>query len=373
MVYAKNTDIMTKKSKSSILLIGIFTILLISSIYVAQDAEAAKSKGTSLPETGSKKVCGDRLCSEITKEQGDSSAETETETQQQQETESTEEETTAQSFTVNNFVGNLYLFTEAGYNSMFIPTGEGVVVFDAPDSSGSNLVDAIADITDEPITHVVYSHGHKDHIGAAHYFPDDAVIIAQEQTKTWLEKSADPDRPIPTVVFSDDYTLESGNTVVELSYKGPVHSNGNIFFYIPEYKTLFLVDHAHPGWVPWWSLGGSTDVRAYIDGHDWILDYDFDYFVPGHGEIGDRDDVLLIQEYVLDLKGKAMTAIQTIDFAEATKGVSSEGYNMTDAYFEALADKCAQLSDDEWRDKLIGTDTWTETSCMKMIMSIFGD
>ena len=341
------------------------TVITLSSI---EEGFALKSEGTSLPEIGSKKVCGDKLCSEITKEPSSSSTETEIETKQEE-----EEMTKTQSFTLNNFVGNLYLFTEAGYNSLFIPTGEGVVVFDAPNSSGSNLVDAIADTTDEPITHVVYSHGHKDHIGAAHFFPEDAAIIAQEHTKTWLEKSADPDRPIPTVTFSDDYTLELGNTIVELSYKGPVHSNGNIFFYIPEYKTLFLVDHVHPGWVPWWSLGASTDVRAYIEGHDWILEYDFDYFVPGHGEIGDRDDVLLIQEYVLDLREKAMTAIQTVDFAEATKGISAEGYHMTDAYFEALASKCAQLSDDEWRDKLIGTDTWTETSCMKMIMSIFGD
>ena len=332
-----------------------------------------KSEGTSLPEIGSKKVCGDQLCSETKKEQNPSSEDTEL-TQQEKETESTEEEvSTTKSFTVNNFVGNIYLFTEAGYNSIFIPTGEGVIVFDAPNSSGSNLVNAIADVTDEQITHVVYSHGHKDHIGAAHFFPEDVVIIAHEQTKTWLERSSDSDRPIPTVTFSDNHTLEIGNTTVDLSYKGPVHSNGNIFFYIPEYKTMFLVDHVHPGWVPWWSLGMSTDVTAYIDAHEWILEYDFDYFVPGHGEIGNRDDVLLVQEYVLDLKEKAMTAIQTVDFADVTNGVSSEGYYMTDAYFEALANKCAQLSDDEWRDKLIGTDTWTETSCMKMILSIFSD
>ena len=220
---------------------------------------------------------------------------------------------------------------------------------------------------------VVYNHGHKDHIGAAHFFPEDAVIIAQEQTKTWLEKSADPDRPIPTVSFSDDYDLELGNTKVELSYKGPVHSNGNIFFYIPEYKTLFLVDHVHPGWTPWWSLGMSTDVRTYVDAHDWILEYDFDYFVPGHGEIGDKDDVLLIKEYVTDLQEKAIMAIQTVDFGEVTSDASSEGYHKTDAYFEALANKCAELSDNEWRGKLIGTDTWTETSCMKMILSVFSD
>ena len=32
-----------------------------------QPAEAIKSKGTGLPEIGSKKVCGDRLCSETPK------------------------------------------------------------------------------------------------------------------------------------------------------------------------------------------------------------------------------------------------------------------------------------------------------------------
>ena len=368
----KNSDTMIKKSKSSALLIGIFTILLTSSsLYMAQDAEALKSKGTSLPETGSKKVCGDKLCSEMINEQdGSSSEDTHA---HQQETESTSEETSTQSLTVNNFAGNLYIFTEGGYNSIFIPTGEGVIVFDAPNDSGSNLVDAIAKTTDEPITHAVYSHGHKDHIGAAHHFPDNVTIIAHEQTKTWLEKSADPDRPIPTVVFSDDYTLELGDTKVELSYKGPVHSNGNIFSYIPEHKTLFLVDHVKPGWVPWWSLGMASDVGAFIDGHDMILEYDFDYFVPGHGDVGDRDDVLLVQEYVLDLKEKAMTAIQTVDYAEATKDASYEGYHMTDAYFEALANKCAELSDNEWRDKLIGTDAWTETSCMKMILYVFSN
>ena len=57
------------------------------------------------------------------------------------------------------------------YQAMFLTTGEGVIVVDAPPNLGQKLLDAIADTTDEPITHVVYSHGHADHIGSAGLFP----------------------------------------------------------------------------------------------------------------------------------------------------------------------------------------------------------
>lgn len=327
-----------------------------------QEADAIKSQGNSLTETNSKKVCGDKLCSELNNNIPESV-----------EPEIVDDLISESPYTVTNFVGNLHLFTNGEYNSMFIITGDGVIVFDAPENFGEDLVDSIHDYTDEPITHLVYSHAHKDHIGSAHTFPDDVMIIAHEDTKIWLERSNDSQRPIPDITFSDNYDLIVGDTLVELSYKGPVHAKGNIFSYIPEYKTLFLVDHVHPGWVPFYALGVSEDVRTYIDAHDWILEYDFEYFIPGHGEVGDRDDVLLIQEYVLDLQNSALTALQTVDFADVTNGVEPKGYNVFAAYLEALSIKCAQISDDKWRDTLIGTDTWTESTCSKIIMSMFID
>lgn len=46
----------------------VFSIFVMSAILIlpsSEDGFALKSKGTSLPETGSKKVCGDKLCSEV--------------------------------------------------------------------------------------------------------------------------------------------------------------------------------------------------------------------------------------------------------------------------------------------------------------------
>ena len=84
---------------------------------------------------------------------------------------------------------------------MFLTTGEGVIVVDAPPSIGENLLKAIAEVTEEPITHVVYSHSHADHIAAAGMFPEGAVYIAHEETAAQLGRINGPDRPFPFGMF----------------------------------------------------------------------------------------------------------------------------------------------------------------------------
>ena len=47
----------------------LLAVTVVASIDLTQTADAAKSKGNSLTEVGSSKVCGDRLCSEIPPEE----------------------------------------------------------------------------------------------------------------------------------------------------------------------------------------------------------------------------------------------------------------------------------------------------------------
>lgn len=86
----------------------------------------------------------------------------------------------------------LYLLNDGVYQMMFLTTGEGVIVVDAPPNTGERILAAISSATDEPITHVVYSRSHNDHIGAAALYPDDAVIIAHEETAAHLANKNDP-------------------------------------------------------------------------------------------------------------------------------------------------------------------------------------
>ena len=74
-------------------------------------------------------------------------------------------------YLVEEIGDGLYWLTEGVYQTMFLTTGEGVIIIDAPPSIGENILKAVASVTDEPITHVIYSHTHSDHIGAAGLYP----------------------------------------------------------------------------------------------------------------------------------------------------------------------------------------------------------
>ncbi len=197
-----------------------------------------------------------------------------------------------QGYLVEEVWDRLYWVTEGSYQAMFLTTGEGVIVVDAPPSIGENLLAAIAEVTDEPVTHVVYTHTHADHIGVAHLFPDDATYIAHEATAAQLAERNDPNRPVPTVTFAESYELIVGDQTLELAYQGNNHEPGNTFVYAPRQKVLMVVDIVFPGWVPFQDLALAEDVPGYVAAHDEILTYDFETFVGGHlTRLGTREDV----------------------------------------------------------------------------------
>jgi hypothetical protein len=139
----------------------------------------------------------------------------------------------AKGYRLQDLGKGLYMITDNAYQSMFLVYDRGVVVIDAPPGYASHIPQAIGEVSDKPITHIIYTHSHIDHIGGAKTLGGRPVIIAQEETLRLLKRAADPNRPLPTVTFSDKYTLRVGNQVLELSYHGNAHEPGNIFIYAP--------------------------------------------------------------------------------------------------------------------------------------------
>ena len=88
----------------------------------------------------------------------------------------------AKGYLVQEIRDHLYWVTDGSYNAMFLVTDKGVVAVDAPPSIGKNYLKAIAEVTDKPVTYVIYSHAHIDHIGAAGIFPKNTTFIAQQET-----------------------------------------------------------------------------------------------------------------------------------------------------------------------------------------------
>ena len=187
---------------------------------------------------------------------------------------------------------NLYMVTENAYQSMFLVHESGVVVVDAPPSHAALIPKAIAEVTDKPITHIIYSHSHADHIGGAGGLGGRPIIIAHEETRKLLARDNDPNRPLPTVTFGDTYTLKIGGETLELSYHGNGHEPGNIFIYAPEQKTLMVVDVIFPGWMMWRRFALAQDIPGFFDQVEKIKTFDFETLVAGHvARTGTRADV----------------------------------------------------------------------------------
>ncbi|MEO8666907.1 MAG: MBL fold metallo-hydrolase [Bauldia sp.] len=286
---------------------------------------------------------------------------------------------------VKEIADGLYWVTEGAYTTMFLTTGQGVIVVDAPPSIGANLLKAIAEVTDEPITHVIYSHSHADHIAAAGLYPPTATYIAHADTKARLEGMTDPSRPapygvfvgganvpLPTVTFTDTYTLTVGNQTLELAYRGDDHEPGNIYIYAPKQKVLMKVDIVFPGWTPFVDLAVSENAMGYLKAHDVILSYDFDWLVSGHfGRLATRQDVEIQKAYMQDIVANSLTALKTVDFMAVAKQTGFENLSLLfDTYLKTVAKTCADLTVPKWVTRLGGVDVWTESHCSRVIEAL---
>ena len=262
---------------------------------------------------------------------------------------------------------SVYVVSAGGSNSMFLVTQEGVVVVDAPPAIGDKIFAAVANVTDKPITHLIYSHAHKDHIGAANLF-ENVTIIAHNETAKILNERNDTNRPVPDVNFIKEMNLPIGDQVLQLIYPGPYHQPGNIFVYLPEHKVLMAVDNVVPGGLLWKHLGVTPDVPALIKSIDQILALEFDVFVGGHGQPGTKQDILEQQQYVNDLRENAMAAFNEVNRTQVIQDINGSSA-ITEAYFNALTKSCADKIDAEWQGKLEGVGVWTDEHCERMIIS----
>jgi len=280
----------------------------------------------------------------------------------------------AKGYLVQEIRDGLYWVSDGAYNTMFLVTSDGVIAVDAPPTLGANYLKAIAEVTQQPVKYVVYSHEHTDHIGAAYLFSKDVKIVAQKETAEILAQRKDPHRPVPTITFTDTYTLKLGGQTLILDYPGINHERGNIFIYAPQQKALMLVDVVYPGYMPYKNLGIAEDVPGYMDVQEKALKYDFSTFVGGHvTRLGDRSDVELSLEFTSDLYQTAASALNSLslaDFVIANAGTAKDKWDLHNEYEKAVVNRCYNQLLPRWQYRLADSPTYLRDNCWAMMESI---
>ncbi|HEY2077438.1 MAG TPA: MBL fold metallo-hydrolase [Streptosporangiaceae bacterium] len=282
-------------------------------------------------------------------------------------------------YLVTDLGGGAYGITSGLVNTMFLVTKQGVVVVDAPPDLGGRLLAGIEEVTPKPVTHLIYSHAHADHIGSARLLAQNGLkIVAHELTARFIEEARDENRPVPNETFSGTRSeLSIGGDRLVLDYTGDWHQPGNLFIHLPEHKILTAIDSFTVKNAPFFRLLFSARVPAYFDAMDQMLEYDFQTVVSGHMALfGTPEDVQTNREYVRDLRDCAAKAMRMVDLkqAAATAGVPDDNRQARlKVWMEAVVACAAGLMPTSWDKRLGGTDIFLTDNLNTVAWSLHND
>src|SRR4029079_5931555 len=207
----------------------------------------------------------------------------------------------------NLYVLNALAAGGGGNTSIFI-TATGVVGVDTKNPGwGQALLHHIKTINKKPVTTIVNTHTHGDHVSGNVEFPANVDIIVQENTKTNMGAMrpasfvAQPaGGPPPNIftqhngagmakrTFKDTMMIGNGAERIELHYFGRAHTNGDAMVFFPAARVLHMADvFANKGLPGMDSNNGGTGV-GFADTLTKAADFadrnDVEKIVNGHNE-----------------------------------------------------------------------------------------
>jgi cyclase len=149
-----------------------------------------------------------------------------------------------------------------GGNTTVFVQSSGITVVDTKNPGwGAPILEKINELSPKPVTTIINTHTHGDHVSGNVEFPATVDIVVQENTATnmkqmrpvtGLAKPGAPPAPnifeqhkghgLPKRTFKDRMTLFKGPDQVELYYFGRGHTNGDAWILFPALRVVSAGD-----------------------------------------------------------------------------------------------------------------------------------
>jgi glyoxylase-like metal-dependent hydrolase (beta-lactamase superfamily II) len=225
-------------------------------------------------------------------------------------------------------------------NAGFVVTPAGVVVIDALGSPqlARELLAEIRRVANRPVTHVILTHYHADHIyGLQEFRSQGAKIIAHRAGREYLLSDTAAARlqasrtelapwidAATQLVEADQWLdarteLDIGGVKLVVQPVGAAHTPEDLVVLLPAERVLFAGDLVFRGRIP---FVGQADSGQWIRSLGALLAMDVAVVVPGHGALSTsaRTDLELTRDYLVFLRkamGQAARDMEPFDDAYA--------------------------------------------------------
>jgi len=206
----------------------------------------------------------------------------------------------------------------ASANAGFAIGDDGVVVIDTffTEDAATQLLAAIQQRTTLAVKYVINTHYHIDHVaGNGVFAKTGAAVVAQRNVRGWIHsenlrligdfltpalKVLTESIAAPTVDYEDATNLYLGSRAI-LVRSLPGHTGGDSIVIVPDAKVAFLGDlfwrHMLPNLI-------DASTREWVETLDAVaaMNEPGYTFVPGHGDVGDAQDIAAFRDYLTTLR-----------------------------------------------------------------------
>ncbi len=208
---------------------------------------------------------------------------------------------------------------DSGANAGFVIGDEGVLVVDTfeNEKAARALLDEIRKLTPLPIKFVVNTHYHLDHVAGNRVFQNaGAVIVAHVRVADWIHtenlkffgKDIKPEQKAeieqlgaPDISYHDALLLHLGRREIYVAHLLG-HTGGDSIVRIEDARVTFWGDLFWNKTLP--NLIDATTKdwsETLLPRGNWSIRFEGAQ-VPGHGQVGNLDDVAAFAGYLADLR-----------------------------------------------------------------------
>ncbi|GCT33227.1 TPA: MBL fold metallo-hydrolase [Escherichia coli] len=237
------------------------------------------------------------------------------------------------------------------YSTTFYVGDKGVLLFDAPEGRGKYLLQAIRDVTPLPVTALVYSHYHVDHIGDSPFWNDEAKkegvnlrIIASKATAEKMQ-FMNSRLPVATQVLSkkDDQFKFEKQTIELHRFVKAGHTDDHSVWLLKQEKVVHSPDLLNPDQLPMMGFAVS-DTLVYHDSNLRQVEMlDWKYFIGGHGNIGSHDDFKFQRQFLNDLRDTTIKVRKEESFGKFMNKTANNHADFARAQREAIIKKVTEV------------------------------
>ncbi len=244
---------------------------------------------------------------------------------------------------------NLWMLKGGGGNTAVFVRSDGITIVDTKNPGwGQPIIDKVKELSPKPITQIINTHTHGDHVSGNVEMPVNVEIIVQDNTKTnmmemrgatGIAQNGPPTnifkehngRGMPTKTFKTTMKVNKGADEIDLYYFGRGHTNGDAFVVFPALRLMHAGDIFSGKNLPLLDAnngGSGVEIGNTLEKAAKNVNGKVDTVITGHSTTMTVADMIEYAQFNKDF----MTAVQAAKKAGKSVDDTAKGWKMPEKY-----------------------------------------